>query len=150
MAVIAETMEPTVSGVAERLGVSSQFVTMEIGKLIASEIVRKRPNEADRRSMILSLTAKGEALLRELGPVRRKINDMTFRSLNEERARALREIVDRLLIDGRIAVHELDSPNMRGKQAPSARADVVQPTSQKRFRSKAALIRRQSTAMKAR
>src|SRR4051794_12559549 len=66
MGVIAETPYATVSGIAERLSVSSQFVTMEIGKLIVKAIVEKRPNESDRRSMLLSLTARGKALLREL------------------------------------------------------------------------------------
>jgi DNA-binding MarR family transcriptional regulator len=150
MAVIAETSDPTVSGVAERLSVSSQFVTMEIGKLIAKEIVQKRPNQADRRSIILSLTTKGETLLRELGPVRRKINDMTFRSLNKERAKALQEIVDDLNIDARSAIHELDAPHMRGKKAPTARANVGQPGSQGLSDRKAALMPRQSSETKAR
>src|SRR5690348_3448280 len=130
MGVIAETPDSNVSAIAERLSVSTQFVTMEIGKLLAKDIVLKRPNEEDRRGVLLSLTAKGETLLCELGPVRRKINDMTFRSLTEERAKALQEILDSLIVDARSAVHELDAPDMRGKKAPSARSNV-EPGSQR-------------------
>jgi DNA-binding MarR family transcriptional regulator len=127
MGVIAETPGPNVSMIAERLSVSTQFVTTEIGKLIMKDIVVKRPNEADRRGVLLSLTATGKALLRELAPVRRRINDMTFKSLTVERARFLQEILDDLIIDASSAVHELDAPHMVGKKAPTARANVGQP-----------------------
>jgi len=122
MAIVAEADDATVSGIAEQLSVSTQFVTMEINKLITKGIVEKRPNRADRRSMFLSLTAKGRTLLRELGPVRRKINDMTFRSLTDERARALQDMLDALVMDARNAVHALEAPDMRGRMAPTAQA----------------------------
>lgn len=122
LSLIAETQDVTVGGIAERLGVSTQFVTMEVNKLIAKDIAEKRPNALDRRSSFLSLTEIGRTLLRELAPLRRSINDMTFRSLTEERARMLQEILDDLVMDARSAVHELESPQMRGKMAPSALA----------------------------
>jgi MarR family transcriptional regulator, organic hydroperoxide resistance regulator len=117
---IAENAGVTVGKVAELLSVSSQFVTIEITKLIKKGIVAKTPNEADRRSMILELTAKGRALLHELGPLRRRTNDLTFRSLNESRANTLQEIVNALVEDARSALHELEAPQMRGLKAPSA------------------------------
>jgi len=117
---IAENAGATVGKVADLLGVSSQFVTVEIAKLIKKNVVAKKPNEADRRSMILELTAKGRTLLHELGPLRRKANDLTFRSLNAPRATTLQEIVGTLVEDARAALHELESPQMRGLKAPSA------------------------------
>jgi MarR family transcriptional regulator, organic hydroperoxide resistance regulator len=119
---IAEHPGVTVGKVAELLGVSSQFVTIEITKLIKKGIVTKKPNEADRRSMLLELTPKGRNLLHELGPLRRRTNDMTFRSLNEPRATTLQEIVGALVEDARGALHELEAPQMRGLRAPSAQA----------------------------
>jgi DNA-binding MarR family transcriptional regulator len=124
MGIIAESPEVTVSGIAERLAVSSQFVTMEMNKLIAKDIVEKRPNEADRRSMFLGLTRKGRALISELGPIRQRINDMTFRSLTGERARTLQEILDVLVMDAGSAVHEFEAPQMRGRLAPTAQAEI--------------------------
>jgi MarR family transcriptional regulator, organic hydroperoxide resistance regulator len=150
MGVIAETLEPSVSAIADRLSVSTQFVTSEIGKLIAKDIVRKRPNEADRRGVLLSLTPKGKTLLHELGPVRRKINDMTFQSLTEPRAIVLQEILDGLISDARNAVHELGAPHMRGQKAPTARANVGQPRGQGLSNRKTALKQRQSSETKAR
>ena len=120
MTMIAETLGTTVSHIAKELKVSSQFVTIEIGDLVKKEIIEKRPNEADRRSMFLDLTLKGRNLLRELAPLRRKANDTTFRSLTEDRAKVLKEIVNALISDGSIALHELEAPHLRGRKAPSA------------------------------
>jgi len=120
LALTAENPGVTVGRLAEQLYVSSQFVTAEIGKLVEKGIVHKQPNEQDRRSMILNLTGKGKDLLRELGPVRRRINDLMFRSLTEGRAKVLKEIVDTLITDGTGALHELDAPHMRSQKAVSA------------------------------
>lgn len=123
MTIIAELKTSTVSEVAQRLYVSSQFITIEVGDLVRRGIVEKRPNEADRRSMLLRLSARGEQLLRELAPLRRMVNDIHWRSLTDDRAKALQEIVDTLLADGRNALHELERPSFHGKTAPSAQTE---------------------------
>jgi len=75
---------------------------------------------------------------------------MTFRSLTEERAKALQEILDGLIVDARSAVHELDAPHMRGKKAPTAQTNVGQPGGNKHSDRKAAPVPQQSSATKAR
>src|SRR5215212_42435 len=124
LTLIAESAQATVGQLAERMNVSSQFVTIEIGKLIKKHIVEKRPNHADRRSSLLHLTPKGDRLLRELGPLRRRTNDLMFRSLTQDRAKLLQEVLDALLLDGKSALHELEAPHMRGMKAPSARSEA--------------------------
>jgi DNA-binding MarR family transcriptional regulator len=108
--ILAEMPDATVGYIARRLEVTSQFITIEVGKLVVSKLVKKRPNESDRRSVNLKLTDKGEALLRELAPLRRKINDTMFRSLDGERVRVLRIILADLIADGRMALHDLQAP----------------------------------------
>jgi DNA-binding MarR family transcriptional regulator len=125
MTIIAGTECTTVSHIAEQMNVSSQFVTTEIGKLIKRNIVEKKPNEADGRSMFLTLTHKGQSLLRELGPLRRKSNDRMYRSLTRDRARTLQEIMDTLLPDAKNALHELDAPHLRSEKAPTASAEMA-------------------------
>jgi len=124
MRIIAETQDATVGHLAQQLYVTSQFVTIEIGGLVKKNIVEKRPNEADRRSMFLNLTPKGKSLLGELAIVMRKGNDIHFRSLTEDRARLLQEIISTLITDGMSALHELYAPHLRGQMAPSAQADT--------------------------
>src|SRR5215831_7048604 len=107
MRIIAETPDATVGYLAQRLYVTSPFVTVEIGNLVKKNIVEKRPNTADRRSMFLSLTHKGKSLLRELTPIMRKGNDIHFRSLTDERARLLKEMINTLVADGMNSLREV-------------------------------------------
>jgi DNA-binding MarR family transcriptional regulator len=123
MTIIAETPDATVGQIAQLMNVTSQFVTIEVGKLIKDGIVAKRHNEIDRRSSFLNLTPRGQSLLRELGPLRRRTNDTHFRSLTEDRAKVLREILTTLIVDGRSALHELESPHVRNQRAPSAQSE---------------------------
>jgi hypothetical protein len=74
--------------------------------------------------MLLMLAPKGEALLRELAPLRLATNDTMFKSLNDARATALQEIVSALIADARSALHALEAPHMRGAKAPSAVSDA--------------------------
>jgi len=123
LTIIAGTENKTVGQIAKSMSVSSQFVANEIGKLIETEIVEKTPNIADRRSMILSLTAKGRDLFRELGPVRRDSNNFMYRSLTGDRGKILQEILDKLIADGETALHELEAPHRRSQRAPSVSSD---------------------------
>jgi MarR family transcriptional regulator, organic hydroperoxide resistance regulator len=113
--VIAERQDATVGLLAQQLYVTSQFVTIEIGDMVKKGIVEKKPNEADRRSMFLRLTAKGESLLRELSAILRMANDIHFRSLTEERAKLLQEMLSAILTDGVAAYHEVSAPNLRSR-----------------------------------
>jgi MarR family transcriptional regulator, organic hydroperoxide resistance regulator len=112
--IIAETNgAATVGQLAQQLYVTSPFVTKEIGGLVKKSIVQKQPNQADRRSMFLTLTPKGKVLLRELSEVMRKANDVHFRSLNKDRAALLQEIVSTLVADGAYAYYEINAPYIR-------------------------------------
>jgi DNA-binding MarR family transcriptional regulator len=124
MAVIAEARFATVGDVAEQMQVASQFVTAEISKLIAKNIIEKTPNERDRRSMLLRLTPKGQNLLRELGPIRRESNDLMYGSLTGDQGRVLQGILDALIEDANSALHALDAPHRRGMKAPSVRLET--------------------------
>jgi MarR family transcriptional regulator, organic hydroperoxide resistance regulator len=121
---LEDAPDTTVGQIAARLEVSSQFVTIEIGKLLERGLVEKRPNEADRRSVLLSLTAAGRTLMREVEPIRREANDFMFRSLSGEQALRLGEILGTVLADGRAAHHELEAPNRRDQRAPSIQLKV--------------------------
>jgi DNA-binding MarR family transcriptional regulator len=132
LAVIAEAQLATVGYVAEQMGVASQFVTAEIGKLIGKSIIEKTPSETDRRSMHLRLTLKGQNLLRELGPIRRESNDLMYGSLTGDRGKALQEIIDTLIKDANSALHKLDAPDWRGRTASSVHTEMPLRSAAKR------------------
>ncbi|HEU5067831.1 MAG TPA: helix-turn-helix domain-containing protein [Sphingomicrobium sp.] len=45
------------------LGIARNILSDRLGRLVAGEILERRPDPSDRRKVIYSLTAKGEALL---------------------------------------------------------------------------------------
>jgi MarR family transcriptional regulator, organic hydroperoxide resistance regulator len=123
IALVAETPGATVGDIAEQMRVSSPFITAEINKLIKKNIIEKKPNQADRRSMSLNLTPRGQNLLRELGPIRRESNDQMFGSLTGDRGKMLKETMSRLVQDAENALHALEAPHLRDKKAASARSE---------------------------
>ncbi|MEH2472922.1 DNA-binding MarR family transcriptional regulator [Nitrobacteraceae bacterium AZCC 2161] len=81
-----------VNQVAEHLHFSGAFITIEINKLVLSGLVEKETDTEDRRRVVLTITPKARALLNELAPVQRPVNDMLFRGMTAadfERTRRL-------------------------------------------------------------
>ena len=59
----------TVRGLAEALGISKPAVTRAIDRLIVFDLCRRKPDPADRRSVLVQRTPRGGAFLREMRAV---------------------------------------------------------------------------------
>ena len=57
----------TVRGMAKSLNVSKPAVTRAINRLSELGLVRRKPDETDRRSVLIHRTVKGSVFLREFG-----------------------------------------------------------------------------------
>lgn len=57
----------TVRGLAEMLRVSKPAVTRAIDRLSDLQLVRRRVDEADRRSVLIQRTVRGSVFIREFG-----------------------------------------------------------------------------------
>lgn len=57
----------TVRGLAASLGMSKPAVSRALDRLGRSDLLRRRRDEADRRSVLVQRTVKGAVLLRDLG-----------------------------------------------------------------------------------
>jgi DNA-binding MarR family transcriptional regulator len=97
-----------VGEVAARLHRSGAFITIESNRLAERGILRKDPDPQDGRRVLLKITAKGEALLKQLSPFQVRINDVLFESLDARRFRELRALARDLVADGDRAVAMLD------------------------------------------
>jgi very-short-patch-repair endonuclease/DNA-binding MarR family transcriptional regulator len=93
-----------VRAVADQLHVSGAFVTSEVGKLVRAGLIGKQANPEDRRSVLLSLTAKGEALIRDVAEAVRATNDRFFGALDRDDFLILGHIVDRMVGSSRAAL----------------------------------------------
>lgn len=110
LARIGEAGAITMRDLATSLNVSSPFVTAETGKLNRRGYLRRCRNVADGRSVLLSLSDSGKALIRKVAPMRRMANDIVFGSLDAEQARVLREVIPVLAGNLKVAIRKMEEP----------------------------------------
>ena len=67
-----------INTLAGQLHVAAANVTAEVGKLVTKDILDKQPHPKDSRAVLIRLTADGTAILHELTPLLRRINDRLF------------------------------------------------------------------------
>jgi DNA-binding MarR family transcriptional regulator len=103
--------------VAARLELSVTFVTTEIGRMERSGLVQRRENPDDRRSSIIGLSRKGQALLARGAPYLRSVNDRLFASLTRAQMVELTEVLARIGADAQTALK-----SSRVQRAPQGRA----------------------------
>jgi len=57
----------TVRGLAATLNVSKPAITRAVNRLSELQLVRRKPDETDRRSVLIQRTVRGSVFLREFG-----------------------------------------------------------------------------------
>ncbi len=67
-----------INTLAGQLHVAAANVTAEVGKLVKKGILDKQPHPRDTRAVLIQLTPDGNAILGELTPLLRRINDRLF------------------------------------------------------------------------
>ncbi len=105
-----------VNQVAEHLHFSGAFITIEINKLVASGLVEKKIDAEDRRRVVLAITPKARALLNELAPMQRPVNDMLFRGMTTTDFARFRKLMTGMVeaADDAIRLFDEDLPVGKG------------------------------------
>ncbi len=94
----------SVKRVAQHLSLSGSFVTIVGGQLAKLDLIGKAVDPSDRRRVRLTVTHRGRALLAELAPVQREVNDLLFRPLDGADFKHLDAVYDELVRSGADAV----------------------------------------------
>ena len=92
-----EETDISVNRVAEHLFLSGAFVTTVTNKLVKRGLIHKLPDPNDRRRVRLEVSDKGNALLAELAPVQRQVNDVQFGCLTTAEFLHLLDMTERLI-----------------------------------------------------
>lgn len=74
----------SVNAVARHLHLSPSFVTMEVAKMVALDVVDKAQDSTDKRRVQLTVSRRGWALLDQIIPIQRPVNDALFEGLTRE------------------------------------------------------------------
>jgi DNA-binding MarR family transcriptional regulator len=74
----------TIRGLADHTQLAATHVTTEVRRLIGKGLLTKQANTRDRRSVLVRLSPKGEAAIRSVNPLLRRINDQLFKDVSRQ------------------------------------------------------------------
>jgi MarR family transcriptional regulator, organic hydroperoxide resistance regulator len=133
-----ENPDVSVSRVAEHLYLSGAFVTSVTNKLVKRGLIHKRPDPNDRRRVRLEVSEQGNALLAELAPVQRQVNDVQFGCLSTAEFLHLLDMVERLIVCGDNAIRLQSYFGQRPASEVITPVDLDTTPERKRSRGRAA------------
>lgn len=108
----------TIREVARYALMAAPHVTTQAGTLIKYGLVQKNPNSDDGRSVLLSLTPKGEAAMNSIAPLRREFNDAFFVGITRQSMLAATKFLEAVTQNSEAALPLL----RRALQKPAAKA----------------------------
>lgn len=72
----------SIRALADHTQLAATHVTTEVGRLIGKGLLTKQPSTRDRRSVLVRLTPRGEAAVRAINPLLRRVNDQLFQNIS--------------------------------------------------------------------
>ena len=74
----------SVRALADHIQLAATHVTTEVGRLIDKGLLTKAIDERDRRGVLIRLSPRGEAAVREVAPFVRRVNDLLFAGVSRK------------------------------------------------------------------
>jgi DNA-binding MarR family transcriptional regulator len=72
----------SIRALAEHIQLAPTHVTTEVGRMIRKGLLVKKTNPRDRRSVLVRLSARGEAEIGKIAPFVRQVNDLLFQRIS--------------------------------------------------------------------
>jgi DNA-binding MarR family transcriptional regulator len=71
----------SIRALADHIQLAPTHVTTEVGRLIRKGLLAKVVNPRDRRGVLVTLSPRGEAAIRQVAPFLRRVNDLLFQNV---------------------------------------------------------------------
>ncbi len=110
----------SIRALAGHTQLASTHVTTEVGRLIAKGLLTKQPSMRDRRSVLVRLSRKGEAAIRAVNPLLRRVNDRLFQNVSREEFAVVSRFLEKFARNSEDALEEIrhsDRKRMRSLRA---------------------------------
>ncbi len=112
----------TIRDLSKHIALAPTHVTTEVGRLIDGGLVVKRPNESDRRSVLISLSKTGEKAVVDVLAFVRIINDLLFADISPRDLAIVGKVARKLVINSERAMIELSRhPSQKAKRSSRTR-----------------------------
>ena len=116
-----EPLEPSV--IAERLIITTGSMTSMLNTLERRGLVRRKPHPDDRRKLLVSITAKGAAIVEAMLPaLHSREHTIISDALSKAEQRQLRTLLAK--VQASIDRHADDPPDRNARRIPQDRATV--------------------------
>lgn len=86
----------TMKELARKMGVTTGSLTVVVEKLVKKGLVRRKPHETDRRSIVVELTEKGENDFVEHDELHSQLTEEISHNLTEEEVQQLASILKKV------------------------------------------------------
>lgn len=96
-----------IAPLASHIGLAATHVTTEVGRLIRKGLLSKRPNHLDGRSVLITLSAKGEQAIRDVAPMVSSVNDILFKGIDRGQLETVNVFAGHLLENSEYALAEI-------------------------------------------
>jgi len=97
----------SVRALADHIQLASTHVTTEVGNLIGKGLLTKAINKRDRRGVLVRLSPRGEAAVRDIAPLLRRVNDLLFQGVSRKELAALSQFLSMFALNSEYALAEI-------------------------------------------
>lgn len=97
----------SIRDLARHVALAPTHVTTEVGRLIRRGYLAKRPSPTDRRSVLVSLTARGERAITGVAPLVRGTNDILFQDVAPKDLEVVSRTMRRITSNSVLALAEV-------------------------------------------
>lgn len=97
----------TIRDLADHVALAQPHVTAEVNRLVRKGLLSKRANESDRRSVLVSLSPKGEQAVMHVAPMVRKLNDLLFLNIGATDFGTVGKVMKTLVLNSEYALAEV-------------------------------------------
>ena len=109
----------SVRALADHIQLAATHVTTEVGRLIDKGFLTKSVNRHDRRGVLIRLSARGEAAVREVAPFVRRVNDLLFAGVSRKDFAAVSAFLTRFAANSEEALDEIRRTARQAKARPA-------------------------------
>ena len=113
----------SIRALAGHTQLASTHVTTEVGRLIAKGLLTKQPSPRDRRSVLVRLSPKGEAAIRAVNPLLRRVNDRLFQNVSRQEFAVVSRFLEKFARNSEDAIEEIRRSDRERTRSPRARQD---------------------------
>ena len=103
----------SIKQLADHIALAPTHVTTEVGRLERKKLLQKKPSPSDGRSVLVSLSPKGEREIARIAPLVRSVNDLLFKDVSAEALAVASDVARTIIANSEYATAELRRNSLR-------------------------------------